>query len=245
MQKVTSELFKETETFTTSRLPGLGIYKLEQVAIKTLHQDTSEEENKVKLLEEAAMVEQFLHKNIVRLYGVVLHGDPTMIALEYLPKGNLLNFLRSMRPGEGEPVGQHVPQMLLGFACDVRSGMNYLSNKCFIHAHRPYTARNILLTEDNICEVADFVLVRGLDEDDYYTSQDGHIPVKWTPLETYTTASDVWSYGILLYEMWSLGHKPYEDYDVTEVLSMINTGYRLPPPLGYPCAIYHAMIQCW
>ncbi|XP_065899418.1 ephrin type-A receptor 8-like [Dysidea avara] len=193
------------------------------------------------------MVEQFLHENIVRLYGVVLQGKMMMI-LEYLSQGNLLNHLQSIRPREGEPVGQHIPQMLLGFARDVGRGMNYLSNKCFIH--RDLAARNILLTENNVCKIADFGLARDLDEENYYISQGGRIPVRWMPPEavlyrTYTTASDVWSYGILLYEMWSLGHKPYEDHDNTEVLSLISNGYRLPPPPGCPRALYHTMIQCW
>ncbi|XP_065899449.1 ephrin type-A receptor 2-like isoform X2 [Dysidea avara] len=221
--------------------------QVEQVAVKILH-DGATEMDRIKLLKEAAIIEQFSHANIVKLCGVVISEDPVMILLEYLSKGNLSNFLISIRPKEGEPVGQHIPQMLLGFACDVGRGMNYLSNKCFIH--RDLAARNVILTENNVCKVADFGMSRDLENDHYYVTQGGFVPFKWTAPEallyrTYTTASDVWSYGILLYEMWSLGQKPYEDYDNTEVLDKLEKGYRLPPPPGCPREIYCVMIQCW
>ncbi|XP_065899443.1 uncharacterized protein [Dysidea avara] len=221
--------------------------QVEQVAVKMLH-DGATKMDRIKLLKEAAIIEQFSHANIVKLCGVVINEDPVMILLEYLSKGNLSNFLISIRPKEGEPVGQHIPQMLLGFARDVGCGMNYLSNKCFIH--RDLAARNILLTENNVCKVADFCMSRDLENDHYYVTQGGFVPFKWTAPEallyrTYTTASDVWSYGILLYEMWSLGQKPYEDHDNTEVLDKLESGYRLPPPPGCPRHIYRVMIQCW
>ncbi|XP_065899435.1 uncharacterized protein [Dysidea avara] len=221
--------------------------QVEQVAVKMLN-DGATEKDKIKLLKEAAIIEQFAHNNIVKLCGVVISEDPMMILLEYLSNGDLLSYLISIRPKEDEPIGQHIPQMLLGFARDVGRGMNYLSNKCFIH--RDLAARNILLTEDNYCKIADFGMSRDLEDDKYYVTKGGFVPLKWTAPEalmfrTYTTASDVWSYGILLYEMWSLGHKPYEDYDNTEVLDMLESGYRLPPPPGCPRHIYCAMIQCW
>ncbi|XP_065899431.1 uncharacterized protein [Dysidea avara] len=220
---------------------------IKQVAIKTLHGEATSEEDKVKLLKEAAIIEQFGHKNIVKLYGVLTDGNPMMI-LEYLSNGDLLNYLVAIKPKKGEIVDQRIAQTLLGFARDVGHGMNYLSNKCFIH--RDLAARNILLTEDNVCKIADFGMSRDLEDENYYVTQGGYVPLKWTAPEallyrTYTTASDVWSYGILLYEMWSLGHKPYADFDNTEVVDLLDTGYRLPPPPGCPRFIYSLMMQCW
>ncbi|XP_041379173.1 ephrin type-A receptor 4a-like, partial [Gigantopelta aegis] len=146
------------------------------IAIKTLNNKNSEEE-KVKFLQEAAIMGQFHHPNIVKLYGVVTVGEP------------------------------------------IASGMEYLSKKCFVH--RDLAARNILVTEQGICKIADFGMSRDLQHDDYYISHAKKIPIKWTAPEAlhfkrYSTASDVWSFGAVLYEIWSLGHKPFESYSNQE-----------------------------
>ena len=146
--------------------------------------------------------------------------------------------------------------------------MQYLSSRGFVH--RDLAARNILVSKKNICKVADFGMSRDLEDEKYYVSRGGMVPVKWTAPEAilykkYSTASDVWSYGCLLYEIWSVGHTPYETYANVEVcdhtysskkndiiyyikfqvIKYINSGKRLPPPPGCPRVIYNGMISCW
>ncbi|KAL5486806.1 hypothetical protein EMCRGX_G019336 [Ephydatia muelleri] len=140
---------------------------------------------------------------------------------------------------------------LLRYSKHVAQGMNYLSNKSFIH--RDLAARNVLVVtkgKELICKIADFGLSRNLEDENYYISKGGMVPVKWTAPEAilykkYSTASDVWSYGCLLYEIWSVGHKPFEGKTNVEVIEKVDAGYRLPPPPGCPLFIYQTMIQCW
>ncbi|KAL5491368.1 hypothetical protein EMCRGX_G016647 [Ephydatia muelleri] len=141
-----------------------------------------------------------------------------------------------------------IPLSLLNYSKQTAAGMKYLSTKSFVH--RDLAARNILVTKDCICKIADFGLSRDLADDTYYVSHGGMVPIKWTAPEAihfkkYSTASDVWSYGCLLYEIWSMGVKPFEGKTNAEVVQKVDSGYRLPPPPGCPQLIYQLMIQCW
>ncbi|XP_064406658.1 tyrosine-protein kinase Fes/Fps-like isoform X4 [Halichondria panicea] len=220
---------------------------VKEVAIKTL-KTTSNEEDKVKFLQEAAINGQFQHPNVVKLYGVVTMGDPVMIVLEILVNGDLRNYLIKLRPEPGELVPSNTPQMLLQFCTDVAAGMVYLSSKAFVH--RDLAARNILLTKGKTCKIGDFGLSRDLEDESYYISHGGEIPVKWTAPEAlhykkYSTASDVWSFGCVMYEIWSLGHKPFRGCSNTEAVNLLDRGFRLPPPPGSAREVYQIMIQCW
>ncbi|XP_065899937.1 uncharacterized protein [Dysidea avara] len=216
-----------------------------QVAVKTLNSESSESD-RVKFLREAAIMGQFQHNNVVQLHGVVTEEENMMIVLEYLLKGNLREFLIDLKTQQATVgISEHD---LLSYCRQISSGLNYLTNKHFVH--RDLAARNILVSSDDVCKIADFGMARDVIDESYYMSSNGKLPVKWTAPEAilykkYSSQSDVWSFGCVMYEIWSLGHKPFETIRIPEYIEKITTGYRLPPPPGCPRAIYQLMIQCW
>jgi hypothetical protein len=225
---------------------GQWIYsdKVLDVAIKVL----SDVSDQTKFLQEAAIMSQFRHPNVIKLYGVVTEGQQIMLVVEMLEKGDLRQALANMTPDLGQLHAPDLPLTLLAFSRQTALGMVYLSGRGFVH--RDIAARNILLSHNNICKISDFGMSRDLDEGNYYVSQGGKIPVKWTAPEAlaykkYSTASDVWGYGCLLYEIWSVGHKPFEQHTNREVVQRVEKGYRLSPPPGCPRAIYDLMMDCW
>ncbi|XP_065826092.1 ephrin type-A receptor 4a-like isoform X2 [Oscarella lobularis] len=216
------------------------------VAVKKLKSET--EENRIKFLREAAIMSQFKHNNVSKMYGVVLSGNPMMIVVEILPKGDLKEFLSTTRYDKAALTSDFAAR-LLQMSRDVAAGMTYLAGLSFIH--RDLAARNVLLDKNLVCKIADFGLARDLDEKNcYIQSQKGHIPIRWTALEAlsffkYSLASDVWSYGVVLYEIWSVGERPYGYLPNKMVVENVEMGFRLPPPPGCPYAIYELMIECW
>ncbi|XP_019849286.1 PREDICTED: uncharacterized protein LOC100642048 [Amphimedon queenslandica] len=224
-----------------------GMWLSKPVAIKTL-KNSSVEQDKVKFLQEAAIMGQFHHPNIVKLHGMVTVGEPLMIVLELIPHGDMRQYLHTLQPQRGELVASTVPGLLLSFCRQIASGMEYLSKKGFVH--RDLAARNILIAKQGLCKIADFGMSRDLEDENYYVAHASRIPVKWTAPEAlnyrrYSSASDVWSYGVVMYEIWSLGHKPYDKITNQQCISLINSGFRLPPPPGCLRSIYEMMIQCW
>jgi serine/threonine-protein kinase RIO1 len=219
-----------------------------EVAVKTLQKNATEQE-KIKFLQEAAIMAQFKHSNVIKLFGIISHKESPMIVIEYMPKGDLFGVLQKLRPDPGQLAHPDIRFNLLSFCRQVCLGMVYLSGKGFVH--RDLAARNILVSADNICKIIDFGLSRDLEDENYYVSHKGAmIPVKWTAPEAlnyrkYSTASDVWSYGCLMYEIWSVGHKPFEKFSNIDTLERICGGYRLPPPPGCSIAIYKLMMDCW
>eukprot|EP00731_Ephydatia_muelleri_P014743 Em0008g463a len=185
-----------------------------EVAIKVLDPTKSHnDEDKVKFLQEAAIMTQFKHPNVILLHGIVSEGGPLMLVIELAHNKDLRTHLMTMRPDPGQMILSHVQQSLLTYSQQVALGMQYLSSKSFVH--RDLAARNVLVTKACVCKIADFGLSRNLDEETYYFSHGGMVPVKWTAPEAvcykkYSTASDVWSFGCVLYEIWSLGFKPFE-----------------------------------
>ncbi|KAL5473082.1 hypothetical protein EMCRGX_G027524 [Ephydatia muelleri] len=148
-------------------------------------------------------------------------------------------------PGERPPP---TPTFLLLCSRDIACGMKYLSYKGFVH--RDLAARNILLTEDLKCKIGDFGLSRDLDENPYYITHKGTIPLKWSAPEAFmygkfSTSSDVYSYGMLLYEIWSCGCKPMVNVGMEEAKRLLAEGYCQPPPPGCPRGIYEVMVRCW
>ncbi|XP_019850411.1 PREDICTED: uncharacterized protein LOC100638128 isoform X2 [Amphimedon queenslandica] len=218
-----------------------------EVATKTLTGNTSDDD-RVKFLQEAAIMGQFHHPNVVKLYGMVTIEEPMMIVLEFMNNGDMKNYLHTLQPQPGELVPTTVPSLLLSFCRQIASGMEYLSKKSFVH--RDLAARNILVAEGDRCKISDFGLSRDLQDENYYISKGGQVPIKWTAPEAihykkYSSASDVWSYGVLLYEIWSLGHRPFHNMTNQEAFRKVESGYRLPPPPGCSRQVYEIMIQCW
>ncbi|KAF0887307.1 MATK kinase, partial [Crocuta crocuta] len=177
------------------------------------------------------------HRNLVRLLGVILHQG-LYIVMEHVSKGNLVNFLRT----RGRALVS-TPQ-LLQFSLHVAEGMEHLESKKLVH--RDLAARNILISEDLVAKVSDFGLAKaerkGLDS--------SRLPVKWTAPEAlkhgkFSSKSDVWSFGVLLWEVFSYGRAPYPKMSLKEVSEAVEKGYRMEPPEGCPGPIHALMGSCW
>uniref|UniRef100_A0A671YVD7 receptor protein-tyrosine kinase n=1 Tax=Sparus aurata TaxID=8175 RepID=A0A671YVD7_SPAAU len=209
------------------------------VAIKSLKAGYSDKQRR-DFLSEASIMGQFDHPNIIRLEGVVTRCKPLMIITEYMENGSLDAFLRKHD-------GQFTVIQLVGMLRGVASGMKYLSDMSYVH--RDLAARNILVNSNLVCKVSDFGLSRVL-EDDPEAAYTTRIPIRWTAPEAisyrkFTTASDVWSYGIVMWEVVSYGERPYWDMNNQDVIKAIEEGYRLPAPMDCPVVLHQLMLDCW
>ncbi|XP_036437263.1 ephrin type-A receptor 7 isoform X2 [Colossoma macropomum] len=212
------------------------------VAIKTLKVGYTEKQRR-DFLCEASIMGQFDHPNVVHLEGVVTRGKPVMIVIEYMENGSLDAFLRKHD-------GQFTVIQLVGMLRGIAAGMRYLSDMGYVH--RDLAARNILVNSNLVCKVSDFGLSRVIDDDPeaVYTTTGGKIPVRWTATEAiqyrkFTSASDVWSYGIVMWEVMSYGERPYWDMSNQDVIKAIEEGYRLPAPMDCPPGLHQLMLDCW
>uniref|UniRef100_A0A672RR89 receptor protein-tyrosine kinase n=1 Tax=Sinocyclocheilus grahami TaxID=75366 RepID=A0A672RR89_SINGR len=221
------------------RLPG----KREiPVAIKTLKAGYTEKQRR-DFLGEASIMGQFDHPNIIHLKGVVTKSKPVMIITEYMENGSLDTFLKKND-------GQFTVIQLVGMLRGIASGMRYLSEMGYVH--RDLAARNILVNSNLVCKVSDFGLSRVLEDDPEaaYTTRGGKIPIRWTAPEAiayrkFTSASDVWSYGVVMWEVTSYGERPYWEMSNQDVIKAVEENYRLPGPMDCPTALYHLMMDCW
>ncbi|XP_028903134.1 ephrin type-A receptor 7 isoform X9 [Ornithorhynchus anatinus] len=213
------------------------------VAIKTLKVGYTEKQRR-DFLCEASIMGQFDHPNVVHLEGVVTRGKPVMIVIEYMENGALDAFLRKHD-------GQFTVIQLVGMLRGIAAGMRYLADMGYVH--RDLAARNILVNSNLVCKVSDFGLSRVIEDDPeavYTTTQGGKIPVRWTAPEAiqyrkFTSASDVWSYGIVMWEVMSYGERPYWDMSNQDVIKAIEEGYRLPAPMDCPAGLHQLMLDCW
>ena len=180
------------------------------VAIKSLKPGSMKKES---FLEEASIMRKLKHKNLITLYAVVTKTDPILIVTELMSKGSLLDFLRN----EGRGLGL---KTLVYFASQVAQGMAFLESRNFIH--RDLAARNVLVGDNDIVKIADFGLSRCIDDGIYVAHVGAKFPIKWTAPEAcnfnkFTTKSDVWSFGILMFEVVTYGRMPYAGMTNSEV----------------------------
>ncbi|XP_028817198.1 tyrosine-protein kinase ABL2 isoform X2 [Denticeps clupeoides] len=209
------------------------------VAVKTLKEDTMEVE---EFLKEAAVMKEVKHPNLVQLLGVCTLEPPFYIVTEYMPHGNLLDYLRECDRGEVNAV------VLLYMATQISSAMEYLEKKNFIH--RDLAARNCLVGENHVVKVADFGLSRLMTGDTYTAHAGAKFPIKWTAPEslaynTFSIKSDVWAFGVLLWEIATYGMSPYPGIDLSQVYDLLEKGYRMEQPEGCPPKVYELMRACW
>ncbi|XP_077945436.1 fibroblast growth factor receptor 3 isoform X16 [Gasterosteus aculeatus] len=227
------------------------------VAAKMLKDDATDKDLS-DLVSEMEMMKMIgKHKNIINLLGACTQDGPLYVLVEYASKGNLREYLRARRPPGMDysfdtckiPDEQLTFKDLVSCAYQVARGMEYLaSQKCI---HRDLAARNVLVTEDNIMKIADFGLARDVHNIDYYKkTTNGRLPVKWMAPEAlfdrvYTHQSDVWSYGVLLWEIFTLGGSPYPGIPVEELFKLLKEGHRMDKPANCTHELYMIMRECW
>ncbi|XP_069773927.1 fibroblast growth factor receptor 1-like isoform X4 [Narcine bancroftii] len=227
------------------------------VAVKMLKADATEKDLS-DLISEMEMMKMIgKHKNIINLLGACTQDGPLYVIVEFASKGNLREYLRARRPPGMEycynpahvPVEQLSFKDLVSCAYQVSRGMEYLASKKCIH--RDLAARNVLVTEENVMKIADFGLARDIHHIDYYKkTTNGRLPVKWMAPEAlfdriYTHQSDVWSFGVLLWEIFTLGGSPYPGIPVEELFKLLKEGHRMDKPSNCTQELYMTMRDCW
>ncbi|KAM4868862.1 tyrosine-protein kinase Fer [Urocitellus parryii] len=210
------------------------------VAVKTCKEDLPQE-LKIKFLQEAKILKQYDHPNIVKLIGVCTQRQPVYIIMELVPGGDFLSYLRKKKD-------ELKLKQLVKFSLDAAAGMLYLESKNCIH--RDLAARNCLVGENNILKISDFGMSRQEDGGVYSSSGLKQIPIKWTAPEAlnygrYSSESDVWSFGILLWETFSLGISPYPGMTNQQAREQVERGYRMSAPQNCPEEISKIMMKCW
>ncbi|CAL1568075.1 unnamed protein product [Knipowitschia caucasica] len=231
--------------------------RVTKVAVKMLKADATEKDLSDLIAEMEMMKVIGKHKNIINLLGACTQDGPLYVLVEYAEQGNLREYLRALRPAGLEywsgprhtNLGSLEIRELVSAAYQVARGMAYLASKKCIH--RDLAARNVLITEDNVMKIADFGLARDIHHIDYYKkTTNGRLPVKWMAPEAlfdriYTHQSDVWSFGVLLWEIFTLGGSPYPGVPVEELFKLLKEGHRMEKPSACTQDMYQTMRDCW
>ncbi|KAK6628279.1 hypothetical protein RUM43_002091 [Polyplax serrata] len=226
------------------------------VAVKTL-KDNAKDCELADLISEYQLMKEIDHPNVIHLLGACTKLDgPIYIIIEYAKYGSLRNYLRKNRYVSYEQIVDKVnsvqavtPKDILTFAWQIAKGMNYLTDMKLVH--RDLAARNVLVAEGLICKISDFGLTRDIYEDDTYLKRSkGRVPVKWMALESladhiYTTKSDVWSYGVVLWELVTTGSSPYPGIAGQNLFHLLKSGYRMEKPPNCSNELYQILRSCW
>ncbi|XP_017847643.2 insulin-like receptor [Drosophila busckii] len=233
-------------------------------AIKTVNENATDRE-RVNFLSEASVMKSFKTYHVVRLLGVCSRGQPALVVMELMIKGDLKSYLRAHRPDEhGEALtayqrrigftNETIPQpptysRIYQMALEIADGMAYLSAKKFVH--RDLAARNCMVADDLTVKIGDFGMTRDIYETDYYRKgTKGLLPVRWMPPESlrdgvYSSASDVFSYGVVLWEMATLASQPYQGLSNEQVLRYVIEGGIMQRPENCPELLHRLMHRCW
>ncbi|XP_066980904.1 tyrosine-protein kinase CSK-like isoform X4 [Macrobrachium rosenbergii] len=213
----------------------LGEWGGQKVAVKRLKDSSRAAQG---LLEEASLMTSLKHNNLVNLLGLVFEDNCILLVTEFMSKGSLVDYLRSR--------GRlHVTKRdQINFACDTCSGMAYLESQKVVH--RDLAARNVLISEEGVAKVCDF----GLAHEMNLKLDGGKFPIKWTAPEAlrhskFSNKSDMWSFGILLWEIYSFGRVPYPRIPLVDVMKHVEKGYRMEAPDSCPPEVYQLMKEAW
>ncbi|XP_032497476.1 ephrin type-A receptor 10 [Phocoena sinus] len=210
------------------------------VAVHMLREGCSDLQ-RLSFLAEALTLGQFDHSHVVRLEGVVTRGSTLMIVTEYMSHGALDGFLRRHE-------GQLVAVQLMGMLPGLASAMKYLSEMGYVH--RGLAARRVLVSSDLICKISGFGRGPRDRAEAVYTTMSGRSPALWAAPETlqfghFSSASDVWSFGVVMWEVMAFGERPYWDMSGQDVIKAVEDGFRLPPPRHCPSPLHRLMLDCW
>lgn len=218
-------------------------------AVKTVGEAATPFE-RYEFLHEAGHMKKFACSHIVSLLGVVSKGQPVLVLMEYMARGDLRTWLRTRRPTVEEPDTQPpTMRQVLKMAAEIADGMMYLAVHKFVH--RDLAARNCLVAEDLTVKLGDFGMTRDIYQDDYYRkSGRGMLPVRWMAPESlcdgvYTSKSDVWSFGVVLWEMATLGAQPYQGLSNEQTLTFVRDKGIMGKPEGCPEQLFDLMQMCW
>ncbi|XP_050954973.1 NT-3 growth factor receptor [Labeo rohita] len=225
------------------------------VAVKTLKDPTLAARKDFQ--REAELLTNLQHEHIVKFYGVCVDGDPLIMVFEYMKHGDLNKFLRAHGPDamilvDGQPLqtnGELGLSQMLHIASQIASGMVYLASQHFVH--RDLATRNCLVGNGLLVKIGDFGMSRDIYSTDYYRVG-GHtmLPIRWMPPESimyrkFTTESDVWSFGVILWEIFTYGKQPWFQLANNEVIECITQGRVLERPRLCPKEVYDIMLGCW
>ncbi|XP_019374675.1 PREDICTED: insulin receptor-related protein isoform X1 [Gavialis gangeticus] len=221
-----------------------------QVALKTVNELATMRE-RIEFLNEASVMKAFKCHHVVRLLGVVSQGQPALVIMELMTRGDLKSYLRSLRPDAENNPGLPPPSLktMIQMAGEIADGMAYLNAKKFVH--RDLAARNCMVSEDFTVKIGDFGMTRDIYETDYYRKGGkGLLPVRWMSPEAlkdglFNTHSDVWSFGVVLWEIATLAEQPYQGMSNEQVLHFVMDNGVLERPENCPEKLHELMRWCW